>query len=296
MTLKFGRLPELPEATHPRLKLARFLDSSVAPKESVDWYSRVPEWPMFLNNQIGDCTIASEAHAIESASDYGLGSLAMVSDAEVLDAYRRVSGYDPADSSTDRGAVMQEVYNDWRKIGLGGHKIAAFARVNGHNLVEVRRAVELFGHVGIGITVSQDMMDDFNAGKVWRRTTGEQLGLHAVPILGYDKEWAYVATWGKIQPMNWPCVVACVEEAWTAIQPEWFDSNGLDPEGLDSYALGQAFSALTGQPNPFHRPSPNPTPAPDGPLAELAALFYSIEGSFESGMHKIKDWLAKHGL
>lgn len=295
MAFKFGRLPEYSQSTHPRLKLAPFIDHAASPKEAVDWYSDILEWPVFLNDQIGDCTEALVAHAIESASEYGLGAMGTLTDADVLNAYQRVSGYIPGNSDTDRGAVMQDVYSDWRKVGMRDHKVAAFARVNEHNLVEVRRAVELFGHVGLGINVTQDMVDDFEAGKPWRRTTGEMLGGHAIPIVGYDKEWAYTVTWGKIQPMNWPCLVACTEEAWTAIQPvDWFSPDGRTPEGIDTYALGQAFSAMTGEPNPF--PDPKPAPKPDGPLAELAALFHNVEDGVEAGMARIKDWLSKHGL
>lgn len=295
----FGRLPVHPEATHPRLKLAPFL-RAVAPPASVDWYSRVTDWPMYLNDQLGDCTEAMVGHIIESVSTYG-SAIDVIEDYDVLAAYERVSGYNPDDPSTDQGAVLQDVYGDWRKTGVGGHKALCFAQVNHENLTEVKTAVERFGAVGLGIVVTQDMMDDFQAGRPWSRTTGEQLGGHAVPVVGYDQQFVYVVTWGKVQPMKWGAYVAATDEAWCAVLPEWF-SGGRDPEGLDLHGLGEAFSALTGEPNPFPAPSPVPPgPVPGSADEVLAAavqewLTHHHYGRDARVAGALRTWIAAKGL
>lgn len=261
----FGRLPAHPEATHPRLKLAPFLRGT-PPPASVDWYSRVSGWPMFMNDQLGDCTEAMVGHIIESVSLYGSGTQSTISSSDVLAAYERVSGYDPKDPSTDQGAVLQDVYGDWRKTGVGGHKALCFAQVDHEHDNELMTTVDQFGAVGLGIVVTQDMMDDFQAGKPWSRWTGEQLGGHAVPIVGYDRSYLYVVTWGKVQAMSWQCFDNVTDEAWVAVLPEWFSAAGQDPKGVDLHGLGEAFAQLTGQPNPF----PDPSPVPPGPVPESA--------------------------
>jgi len=113
-------------------------------------------------------------------------------------------------------------------------------------------------------------MDDFGNGQPWARATGQQLGGHAVPIVGYDADNVYIVTWGKVQSMTWGCYSDVVEEAWAAILPEWLSSAGEDPEGVDAYGLGQAFAQLTGEPNPFPAPrrrlrARRPTMTPTGP-------------------------------
>jgi len=303
MPLKFGRLPAHAEADAPRLKLAPFLSGLEAPPAQVDWYSVVTDWPVYLNDQIGDCTEAMVGHLIENASRYGYGWAVEIGDQDVLTAYERVSGYRPEDPSTDQGAVLQDVYGDWRKNGVGGHRALVFAQVQHQNLLEVRQAVQHFGAVGLGITVTDNMMADFQAGEPWRRATGQVLGGHAVPVVGYDAEMVYVVTWGKVQPMAWGVFVHVVEEAWVAVLPEWFSSAGVDPEGVDLHGLGDAFAELTGEPNPF--PAPGPEPVPPGPVVTadqvLAASARVWLGHHHTGTNKrfaqdVQAWITAKGL
>ena len=307
MPLMFGRLPALPEADAPRLKLAPFLRGLEAPPAQVDWYSEVPSWPMYLNDQIGDCTEAMVGHLIENTSAYGDGSLTYISENDVLTAYERVSGYNPADPSTDQGAVLQDVYNDWRKTGVGGHMALVFAQVQHQNLLEVRQAVQHFGAVGLGLVVTDNMMADFQAGQPWRRATGQILGGHAVPVVGYDAEMVYVVTWGKVQPMAWGVFVHVVEEAWVAVLPEWFDGQGHDPEGVDLHGLGDAFAELTGSENPFPAPGPAPVPPqpPGPPLATADETLAAVAHQWVTHHHvgangdmakALKAWIAAKGL
>jgi hypothetical protein len=299
-TFHGGRLPAHPEDTHPRLHLSPYL-TAAAPPPSVDWHSEVPGWPMYLNDQIGDCTEAMVGHILENTSTYAGNPPVGVSDQDVLTAYERVSGYNPDDPNTDQGAVLQDVYGDWRKVGVGGHKNLVFAQVNHRNLDEIRQAVAHFGAVGLGIVVTQAMMDDFNAGQPWARSTGPQLGGHAVPIVGYDAKYVYVVTWARVQAMTWACLVAVTDETWAAVLPEWFNAAGHDPEGLDLYGLGQEFSTLTGAPNPF----PGPAPVPPGPvvtadevLAASARLWLSHHhtGTNRRFAEAVQAWIDAKGL
>lgn len=294
-----GRLAPHAEATHPRLKLADYLTGALPPAPAaVDWYSRVTDWPVFLNDQLGDCTAAMVGHLIEEASAYGQGAVTLVGDGDVLTSYERVSGYVPGDPSTDNGSVLQDVYNDWRKNGVGGHHVLVFAQVDHTDDGEIRQAVALFGAVGLGIVVTQDMMDDFHAGHPWTRAAGTALGGHAVPVVGYDADHVFVVTWGQVRAMSWGCLAAVTDEAWVAVLPEWFSAAGVDPTGLDLHALGEDFAVLTGEPNPFPQPAPAPPapmpvppapvppkPTPD-PLADLVALIRTAVRAFETWAHR----------
>lgn len=292
---KFGRLPAHSELTHPRLHLGPWL-RAVEPPASVDYFLRIGDWPMYGNDRIGDCTEAMVGHLIESASLYGGGTLSLVTAEDVLTAYERVSGYNPSDPSTDQGAVLQDVYNDWRKTGVGGRKNLAFAQVDHQRPTDVKAAVYEFGATGLGIVVTESMMEDFDAGKPWAEADGEDLGGHAVPIVGYDKSFVYVVTWGKVQMMTWDCYRAVTEEAWVAILPEWFNTKGQDPQGIDLYGLGEAFARLTGEPNPFPQPPPAPSPQPDFEklFKDLAGTVKTAWQDIEGGWSLVKDWFEKH--
>jgi hypothetical protein len=303
-----GRLAPHPESTHPRVKLADHLTGSLAtPPVSTDWYSEVAAWPMFLNDSLGDCTCACTGHIIESASRYGEGATVAVPQSAILAEYERVGGYVPGDPSTDNGAVIQDVLGDWRKTGVAGHKCLAFAQVDVSSTEGVKQAVSIFGVADLGITVTQDMMDAFNAGHAWSTATGASLGGHCVPAVGYDAEYVYVVTWGQVQPMTWGCFAAVTEEAWAPITPEWVDmasKTPADPLGVDLYGLGEDMAELCDEPNPFPAPSPAPVPPSPGPnpapppmpgpdpaglLAELVTLLREDAG-------KVGAWLSAHGL
>lgn len=260
MTIKFrgGRLP--PVSSKPRLLLRPFMGSITAAPASVDWYGGVTDWPMFLNSELGDCTEAMVGHNIQNTSTYGDGATVTITDDDVLAAYERVGGYNPDDPSTDQGAVLQDVYNDWRKNGVGGHKALAFAEVNVSDLNEVKTAIHVFGGAGLGIQVTQQMMDDFNTGKGWTRAGGKSLGGHAIVAVGYDADGVWVVTWATVIKMTWTVFRKVTDEAWVSVLPEWInDASGKSPLDVDLYGLGEALSALTGDRNPFLAPKSGAT-------------------------------------
>jgi hypothetical protein len=316
VTFRAGRAPNDP--AKPRVRLASHRRAVGAAPASVDWHSRVGSWPMFANDSVGDCTEANVGHTIQNTSTYGEGQTVTITDADVLAAYSRVSGYDPSQTQpdgsnpTDNGAAMQDVYADWRKNGVGGHRILVSAEVAIANLDEVKQAIDDFGAVGLGITVYQQMMDDFNAGLGFTRAGGANLGGHAVPAVGYDAKGVYVVTWAQVILMTWACFAKVVEEGWVAILPEWFSAAGQDPDGVDLYGLGEEMSSLTGDPNPFPAPSPGPTPQPvptptpvpppvgdaDGTLAATARGWVSEHhaGGNKTMATALKTWLAAKNL
>jgi len=258
-----GRLPPIP--SKPRLRLAKYLAAEEVTPSSVDYLSQVESWPMYLNDRIGDCTCAGAAHIIEAESTYGQGRTALVSDQDVLTAYQAVSGYDPETGRNDNGAVMQNVLSYWRKSGIGGHRILAFAEVDHDNLEQLHAALATFGSIYLGIHCPESAMTQFNEGKPWDVVLGSRIeGGHAINAGWYDAEAANwkIVTWGAVQEMTQAFWDAYVEEAWVVIAPEWLNETGRSPGGLDLQALGADFATLTGEANPFPLHPPPPTSSP----------------------------------
>lgn len=296
ITFRAGRLPPHPESTHPRLKLAPFLTGTYPPAPAtVDYLSKVHDWPMYGNDRWGDCVWAMIGHTIEAATTYGQGATVKVTDTDVLKGYSDVTGFDPGagppgDNPTDNGTVIQDALDYWRKTGIGGHKILAFAQVDHTNADEVDAALYLFGHLQVGIRFPASAMDQFNASQPWDLVPHTSIeGGHAIDM-GSKNE---AITWAKRQAFTQAFWRTYVEEAWVTITPEWINAAGLAPEGLDVAALNAAFTGLTGKPGPFPatpQPTPPPTPAPPSdPLAELAAMLRRF-------IDDVGAWLKRHGF
>jgi hypothetical protein len=263
ITFRGGRRPPHPESTRPRLKLGQFLTGALPPvPANVDYLSRVADWPMYGNDRYGDCVWAMIGHSIEAATTYGQGRTVQVTDADVLKGYSDVTGFNPDDPPTDQGTVIQDALDYWRKTGVGGHKILAFAQVDHTNVDEVDAALYLFGHVQVGINFPASAMDQFNEGQPWDVAPYATIeGGHAVDM----GSWNEVVTWAQRQRFTSAFWRTYVEEAWVVITPEWYDAQGRNPEGIDAAALGEGFTALTGEPSPF-RPAPGPAPTPEPPV------------------------------
>lgn len=286
MSIEFhhGRNPNDP--AKPRLRAGRYLVATSYP-DVVDYLSKVKNWPMYLNDRYGCCTIAGGGHIIQGESTYGQGATQTITNTDVLTAYEAVSGFDPSTGKNDNGAVMQDVLSYWRKTGIGGHKILAFAELDVKNLDEVRQALDTFGSIYIGIDFPDSAMDQFNAGKPWDVVKGSPLdGGHAINGGYYDVNGNWkVVTWGEVQEMTPAFWDKYVEEAWIVVTPEWLNAQGQSPSGFDLHGLGEELAVLTGGANPFQpspTPEPEPTPTPSDPDSTLAAF--------------LNDWLAKHPL
>ena len=162
-----GKLPPHPESTHPRVKLANHLTASALPGTPmvVDYASRVRTWPMYLNDQLGDCTCAGIGHSVQAWTAYGKGEVTLP-DSAILNLYERM-GYIPDNPGTDQGAVEQDVLAEVQKNGIGRHKILAYAQVDHTNLNEMKTALNLFGSVYLGAQMPQSAMTQTEAGQPW---------------------------------------------------------------------------------------------------------------------------------
>ena len=255
---KLGALPPHPEHTHPRVKLASHLDMATLPPTPavVDYASRVRSWPMYLNDRIGDCTCAGIAHSIQAWTAYGK-RLVTLPNSAVLALYEAM-GYVPGDPSTDNGAVEQDVLAYVQKHGIGRHKILAYAQVDHTNPDEMKTALNLFGSVYLGAQMPQSAMDQTNAGEPWTPVPGSPIeGGHCFVAQRWDTAAVpmTVVTWGQLQRVSLDWWADNGLEAWVIITKDFFSASGVSGSGVNLATLGDDFSVVTGQPNPFRAPA-----------------------------------------
>jgi hypothetical protein len=253
----FGRNKPYSRTEKPRLIIEDYLDTAAlpAPPAVVDRASRVTSWPMYDNDWIGDCTIATTGHEIQAWTAYA-GAEVTIPEAAVITAYSAVSGYDPATGANDNGASVQDVLAYWRKTGIGGHRIAGFAELGTvGNLTMAKQCLDLFGTVYLGINVPQSAMDQNHAGQPWSYVGDQNIvGGHAIPV----QRWATnvvgeieVVTWGQLQRMTRGFWRHYVEEAWVVFSEDWMTAGAVTVEGLNVAQLRADFTSLTGQPASF---------------------------------------------
>jgi hypothetical protein len=242
------RLGKLPARVDPRtLSLARYVERSAlpAPPEELDLAAAVSDWPMCGNDRLPDCTTAAAAHALEAWTAAAAGAVVEISERDVIDAFEAVKIVDPA--TGEEGAVVLDVLKLWRSAGIGGHRIAAFARVDltDHDLV--RTGAFLFGglYVGLQLPLSAQDQDvwDWN-GRLDGPDEPGSWGGHAVDVVRYDEAGVTCVTWGALQRLTWAFWDRYSDECWCLVSTD-FMSDGKTPEGFDLAALEQDLQLVT---------------------------------------------------
>ncbi len=228
------------------LALGNYLKPSLpAPPPAKDWTNGITNWGMMMNDNLGDCTIAGVAHAIQVWSA-NAGSEITVPDATVLSFYEKWDGYDPSDPTTDRGGIELDVLNSWRKDGFDGHGLLAFADPGHADLVEVRQSVTLFGGVYIGLALpvtaqNQDVWDvDANGGADAKKGSW---GGHCVFVPKYDEKSFTCITWGGLKTMTIAFWKKYCDEAYTLLGENWLTDKG-SPAGFDESQLKIDLSSI----------------------------------------------------
>lgn len=247
-TIAAQKLGRLPVRTDVRtLALSRYVDISKLPPPpaALDLTSHVPGWPMYANDRIGDCTIAAAAHMIEAWTAAGRGEAVEVPESAVLTAFDRVKVVDPF--TGEEGAVELDVLRDWRKHGVGRHRIAAFARVSTHDAALVRAGAWLFGGLYIGlalpVTAQQQAVWDWTGSLAGDARPGSWGG-HAVDVVGYDDRVLTVVTWGRLQQLTWAFWERYVDEAYCVLSRDFLDGEHA-PNGFDLAALRADLALVT---------------------------------------------------
>jgi hypothetical protein len=190
--MKLGRLPARYDAR--TLRMSSYMPPKLPPPlGNIDHTMGLRNWGMMRNNEIGDCTAAAAAHAVQVWT-INTSAIETVSDDQVVDFYR-LFGYDPTRPETDQGAVELDVLNRWRRDGFCGHKIIAYVAADHSDQTQVRTGCQLFGGLYLGIVLpkSAQFQQTWDVAK-------DDLGIwggHAVWMVGYDSHGVTVVTWGK---------------------------------------------------------------------------------------------------
>lgn len=237
---RLGRLPTRHDER--TLRLAKYLAPQLPmPPKFVDWLKPVDTWPLYANDRIGDCTIASAGHLVKCWTA-NAGRPTVITEADIIAAYSAVSGYDPVTGAGDHGAVMLDVLNHWRRRGIGGRHISAYVAIDVQDVVEVRQAINLFGGVHVGADLPISAASQLSAGLPWRVVDGKtsavgSWGGHAFFVGAYSGHRMNAVTWGNTQSITWPWWKKYVAEAYAIVSADMLNAAGFNPLGFRSESL-----------------------------------------------------------
>jgi hypothetical protein len=234
--VRLGRQPQPPDGRD--LRLAAYLDTTVLPPvpDPVDVTQGLTSWGMLMNDQLGDCTIASALHMeMIWARDSGKGDYVPTDD-QALAGYEAACGYVDGDPDTDRGGIERNVLKYWKKKGLGGREVSAFVAVDPKSVDEMQAALYLFDGVYLGVLLEKVQQTQ----SVWDYAPGSgPWGGHAVPLVGWNKAagTGTVVTWGQTKDVTESFIAQQCEEAWAVLSTNMLDGNNSGPAGLDLTTL-----------------------------------------------------------
>lgn len=249
----YGR--NAPDYSKPRLWLEDYLTEAVPPAlYPVDRGTMVPSWPMYLNDSIGDCTIAELGHAVGafSVNSGEKGGEVLFANSVIQSVYSAISGYVTGNPNTDTGCVISDVLAYWESTGISDirgveHKINAYAQLVNTDPATLNWALKNFGCVYTGINCPESAEEQFANDQPWTYVQGSPIaGGHCIGLQTMLSVGNYgFTTWGKLQAVEQSFVDHYLEEAWVVISPDWITSKGGTITGLDVAQL-QADMAVLG--------------------------------------------------
>jgi hypothetical protein len=109
------------------------------------------------NLTVGDCAEIAAVNGVQTLLARQ-GKLTPIDEQVALDVYSTVTGYNPADPSTDRGTDPEQLFAWWRDNAIAGHKLATFTRLNPADTTGIKRAVMDRGGVYLCVELSNENM------------------------------------------------------------------------------------------------------------------------------------------
>lgn len=245
LPFKRGRRPPVHTRRTMRLALAmhKALDAlGPAPTVSDDYVSAVMQqsasgWNCWWNNSLGDCVCEDSGHGLMLRTA-NAGKIIIPTSQDILALYEAVGGYQPGNASTDQGCDEGLMCQYLIKTGLCGQKASATGPVDPTNIEHLKWTVQIFGSCRLGIIVDQQMEQQFSLKQPWETPAAANdpnAGGHDVPIVKYDSQYAYVVTWGGLQPVAWPLVSqsSFLEEAHCEAWEDFCRAGGTTPAGFN---------------------------------------------------------------
>ena len=202
-----------------------------------DWGRRIKpdhSWGDYGNLKLNNCTFVTAAYLIMIWKSYKAEKIYRPAVKTIIEDYSKLikdnrKGGKSLKAILDEGGKSLEairVLSHWRKHGIDGHKIIAFAKLTFNNKKvqkeELKRVIYLYGGCFIGLNIPRSVENQWQHSKIWsiiRRVPGGDARRrlwfsHALLVIGYNEKGLRVVTFGKEEVMTWDFYLKYVDEAY----------------------------------------------------------------------------------
>lgn len=237
-----GALGKLaPREDERTLLLASYVTPQVEPPPPVvRWQDAVASggWGMMGNDHYGNCVIVTAAHMLLAWQANARALTTRLSDEAVVTLSKRMKALS--------GYVVLDRLKWWRKRGMWGNVLGAFASISPDDPLDMRVAISEFGAADLGLSMPAAWQREpvWDTGRGSRYVRGSWGG-HSVPAVGYDADGVDVVTWGRVQRITWRAIRTYCDEGWAAINSAWLTAAAVTPHGFDMERLAADLAEVT---------------------------------------------------
>jgi hypothetical protein len=231
-----GRTPYRPDSRTLRLANYRKPKLNQIPAQRY-WHKSITDWGVMGNDTLGNCVIVTPAHAILVWRANELDDTRRIADAAVIELSRQMGA--------TNGYNILDRLKYWRKESMWSNRLWAFAAIDPDDIVQIKDTINTFGvaDIGINLPIAWQGAPEWTTG-AGRSYRPGSWGGHSVPLAGYDEDFVYAVSWGKIIPMTWDALPEYCDEAYALIDALWIARDAVTPCGYDLQAIRAELNAL----------------------------------------------------
>lgn len=262
MPFKLGaRHKSAPKAVPPMRERVRLAQIEV--REAVDHYSALDlrgddALPDALgNDNLSNCVPCAVLRLMQLWWSHTGDKGRRPSHQEAVALYSRFAGYDPGNQATDLGTYTADAYVNWGRSGYVWSDqlqiVPRWVKVKedreAFDATEAKFAIDRFGGILATMSMPASALENM---QIWvdpppGTDDSADRGLHEVLVAGYDRDWWYVVSWGRLIRVGYPFMLrrTIASQAFLSLNA-WLLPTGRTIAGLDFDRLALDAQQLQG--------------------------------------------------
>jgi hypothetical protein len=199
-------------------------------------------WPMFANDHFNCCTSAAAGHMVHhwtAANQQGI----FLKDDDIIRAHALLT-----EDHLMEPVSMLDALKFWRNTGIGDHRV--------HSFIKVGQPKYLFGSAYIGLELPRfaytgipadcpDIPWAVPVSALAADTAPQPANGHCVAAIGYDHQFIYSVSWGRLKTMTWDFFERYADEVYAVLSTDWVQRDTGCPTGFDLPTLSRDLSLVT---------------------------------------------------